>query len=833
MSKDNQKMTGDSVYRVKMYKDGKKWVYAGATTLALAAGLVFANVNASADTTANASSTEPQTTQVASAATDTSSVSQTQTVTPTAAAAPTTAPTVAPTTAPTAAPTTAAAATPAATAAAVSQAAPVVSAPASDAAVTVNSAASVTVTSTATSQASSTAASQVATGAGVVKKDSAAQGVGATVDGTQFNAEAGKSYNVQVTLTKNSAVDWSNTNGQFSIKGNVASATGTWKLASYVIGGKTTTLTDNDAAAMGPIVYTAIGDNDSVILNYVYTATTSSVTGGLDFQDVPDANAETDVTKVGWNYATTVTTDDNTTTPVADTDDVNVYYFVVVGMNADGTPNVKRINGTANDAAAEVVQNGEVGGTYTITPADLAGYTYIPQDQSNAQYALTGTLSKGGAHVALMYMENTGLTTKYQTADGSTVAADQNFVNGADGTLTRAGGSYEVTAPTVDGLNYVGYKIGDDNTVQTGNIAKGTLAAGNNVVTFVYEAIPAEKATVTVNYVDAAGKEISPATSTEYTVGDPYTVGTPAIAGYTYKSADNDLTGTVAGNTTITLTYVADATPVQKGTVTVNYLDDAGNVISPATSTEYSVGDAYSVDTPAIDGYTYKSADADLNGTVAGDSTVNLTYTKNGAVTPVETGTVTVKYVDENGDELQPSTSAQYNVGDNYSVDTPAINGYTYKTADGALTGTVAGDTVLTLTYGKNGSSTTAPTTAPTTDPDTSDPDTINPGDDNNGGTTTAPATTPEGNTTAPVTDTTVSGDTLTASDNGTAGVVPTSTVLKPVVSSADQATKSDAKTLPQTDEENGTALAVLGLSTLVMGSALFFGATKRRKHQA
>jgi len=53
MSKDNQKITGDSVYRVKMYKDGKKWVAAGATTLALLAGLSLANVNASADTTNN------------------------------------------------------------------------------------------------------------------------------------------------------------------------------------------------------------------------------------------------------------------------------------------------------------------------------------------------------------------------------------------------------------------------------------------------------------------------------------------------------------------------------------------------------------------------------------------------------------------------------------------------------------------------------------------------------------------------------------------------------------------------------------------------------------
>lgn len=70
MSKDNQKVTGDSIYRVKMYKDGKRWVYAGATTLALAAGLVFANVNASADTTpANETKTEQVTSGASSSAT--------------------------------------------------------------------------------------------------------------------------------------------------------------------------------------------------------------------------------------------------------------------------------------------------------------------------------------------------------------------------------------------------------------------------------------------------------------------------------------------------------------------------------------------------------------------------------------------------------------------------------------------------------------------------------------------------------------------------------------------------------------------------------------------
>ncbi|WP_415579108.1 LPXTG cell wall anchor domain-containing protein [Lactiplantibacillus plajomi] len=45
-------------------------------------------------------------------------------------------------------------------------------------------------------------------------------------------------------------------------------------------------------------------------------------------------------------------------------------------------------------------------------------------------------------------------------------------------------------------------------------------------------------------------------------------------------------------------------------------------------------------------------------------------------------------------------------------------------------------------------------------------------------------------------------------------------------------AATTKATTLPQTDEANGTALAVLGLSTMLMGSALYFG-TSRRKHEA
>ena len=367
--------------------------------------------------------------------------------------------------------------------------------------------------------------------------------------------------------------------------------------------------------------------------------------------------------------------------------------------------------------------------------------------------------------------------------------------------------------------------------------------------------------------------------------GSTYTVETPTIDGYTYKSADAALTGTVDGNKTITLTYTKNATPVEQSTVTVNYVDADGNTIKAATTQTLDNGSTYTVETPTIDGYTYKSADAALTGTVDGNKTITLTYTKD-STTPVENkANLTINYVDADGNTIKASSVTEYIVGQAYTVGQPEIAGYSYNHSTGdAIAGTIGynGNTV-TLVYTKNGGTTTAPTTAPTVAPTTAPTvapttapttaptvapttapttaPTVAPttapgtGDNVNGGgtgtTTTAPVTTPSDDTvdngngssnngsstttsTAPAT--TVSDDEVTptttaTTNNGTSGVVPASASLKPVVTT--KTTTSDAKTLPQTDEdENGTALAVLGLSTLLMGSALYFGVS-RRKHEA
>ena len=913
-------MTGDSVYRVKMYKDGKRWVYAGATTLALAAGLVFANVNASADTAASSDATTEQvssaassaatsSTATSSAATDASSASSTATSTSsTASSTATTSSSAASSTASSAATsTTSAASSSAATVSATTPASSdatststaTVAATAAKASVATPASAAATATTTATTTAATTAptvtapaseaANQTAAGsvdAGTLTSATQSGGSGnlqdqaqyiqENVDGTNIKVTAGHTYAVAIRLTKSQALDWANASGQVSIAPNGSNSNGTWTAVEYATeSGKEYTYAAGASTATVDI--TKLTDADSyVTVLYTFKANDDATTGSraayLEFTGTTSVNKlstntnNTDANQQieAWSYATQVM-------------DTSV---------AAGTVVVHYVDENGNKIADDTTVQGDVDNTYTVTPATFSNYTLDTTKSS----ALTGTVAAdttdsdgnvtaAGTELTLVYSQNTeasNLTVNYVDADGNTILPSKTYTEGADGTAAEVGGAYSVNAASIDGYTLTG------DATQT-----GTFVSGGNTVTFTYtkDAAPVEQSTVTVNYVDADGNTIKAATTQTLDNGSTYTVETPTIAGYTYKSADAALTGTVDGNKTITLTYTKNATPVEQSTVTVNYVDADGNTIKAATTQTLDNGSTYTVETPTIDGYTYKSADAALTGTVDGNKTITLTYTKD-STTPVENkANLTINYVDADGNTIKASNVTEYIVGQAYTVGQPEIAGYSYNHSTGdAIAGTIGynGNTV-TLVYTKNGGTTTAPTTAPTVAPTTAPTvapttapttaptvapttapttaPTVAPttapgtGDNVNGGgtgtTTTAPVTTPSDDTvdngngssnngsstttsTAPAT--TVSDDEVTptttaTTNNGTSGVVPASASLKPVVTT--KTTTSDAKTLPQTDEdENGTALAVLGLSTLLMGSALYFGVS-RRKHEA
>lgn len=131
---------------------------------------------------------------------------------------------------------------------------------------------------------------------------------------------------------------------------------------------------------------------------------------------------------------------------------------------------------------------------------------------------------------------------------------------------------------------------------------------------------------------------------------------------------------------------------IPNGTVTVNYIDESGEPLKDSTSTTYRKGASYTVVAPTIPEYAFKESDVALTGTVNGDITVNLTYAIAGV-------TVTVNYIDGNGNPISEPTSRSYYAGSSYKVDTPFYLGYEFVSADKPLTGTISSDIVVNVTY--------------------------------------------------------------------------------------------------------------------------------------
>ena len=194
--------------------------------------------------------------------------------------------------------------------------------------------------------------------------------------------------------------------------------------------------------------------------------------------------------------------------------------------------------------------------------------------------------------------------------------------------------------------------------------------------------------TVTVNYLNEDEETIKDAESTVYRKGHTYSVDAPVISGYVFKESDVALSGTVNSDITVNLVYA-----VAGVSVTVRHVDEQGNTVSAQTSRSYYEGASYTVTPLSVLGYEYVSADKDLSGIINEDITVTLTYRQ------VETFVLTVKFADEQGNELIPDQTYTYNSGATYEVEPAEIEYYAYKQADKELVGTICEDTEIIMTY--------------------------------------------------------------------------------------------------------------------------------------
>ncbi|MDU5336944.1 MucBP domain-containing protein [Enterococcus sp.] len=138
----------------------------------------------------------------------------------------------------------------------------------------------------------------------------------------------------------------------------------------------------------------------------------------------------------------------------------------------------------------------------------------------------------------------------------------------------------------------------------------------------------------------------------------------------------------------------------KEGTVVVHYLDQEGNKLEADMTLKGKVGEAFTTEEKAIDGYRFKDVQGNAIGTFTEQAQeVTYIYEKN----PVKGADITVHYMDENGNKLEADITLTGNVGEIFSTEEKIIDGYSLINILGDETGTFTEQAQeVTYIYRKN-----------------------------------------------------------------------------------------------------------------------------------
>ncbi|EAG6688418.1 LPXTG cell wall anchor domain-containing protein [Listeria monocytogenes] len=218
--------------------------------------------------------------------------------------------------------------------------------------------------------------------------------------------------------------------------------------------------------------------------------------------------------------------------------------------------------------------------------------------------------------------------------------------------------------------------------------ASGQFSDSDATVTYVYE--KADGAPVTVKYVDGDGNELATSDTLNGKIDATYQSTAKSITGWTVKRTPTNANG-VFTNANQTVTYVyekADGAPV-----TVKYVDGDGNDLATSDTLNGKIDAPYQTTAKSLSGWTIKTTPTNANGIFTNtNQTVTYVYEK------ADGASVTVKYVDGDGNELATPDTLNGKIDAPYQSTAKSLSGWTIKTTPTNATG-VFTNSNQTVTY--------------------------------------------------------------------------------------------------------------------------------------
>ena len=250
----------------------------------------------------------------------------------------------------------------------------------------------------------------------------------------------------------------------------------------------------------------------------------------------------------------------------------------------------------------------------------------------------------------------------------------------------------EQEVSTNDLFNY-GKKVGEITNIE-GETNKKEITITNTI-----EKIPG---TVEVRYVDINHQDeedIATPVVKEGIVGEPFDVSEDKkeIPGYTFIRGPEDPTGIYTEEEQEKIYYYAKNTKV-----ITKYLEQGTDIVlseEPEYVQEGYVGKFYMTAPQEIEGYTYVADTNNLSGSMTEETiTVIYYYAQNTKVT--------AKYLEQGTNKVlteQPEYVQEGYIGKDYATEQKEIEGYTFVTVDGEVTGTMTKEPItITYYYAKN-----------------------------------------------------------------------------------------------------------------------------------
>ncbi|ENO9440235.1 class 1 internalin InlJ [Listeria monocytogenes] len=222
---------------------------------------------------------------------------------------------------------------------------------------------------------------------------------------------------------------------------------------------------------------------------------------------------------------TLTTTPDNATGTFTTTSQ-SVTYVYTKNIVAAEPVTVNYVDDTGKTLSPSEILNGNVGDTYNATAKQIDGYT-LSAEPTN----VTGQFTSSAQTVNYIYTKNPapekGVVEIHYVDENNKQLSSATEISGT------VGDNYTTEPKTIDGYTLT----------TTPDNATGTFNTSSQTVTYVYTKNIEAAEPVTVNYVDANGKTLSPSETLNGTIGDTYKATTKQIDGYTLSAEPTNATG--------------------------------------------------------------------------------------------------------------------------------------------------------------------------------------------------------------------------------------------------------------------------------------------------